>query len=447
MLNSKIISIAGSSGVGKSTIAQLLCILLEDAYHLTGDNYHRWPRGDSNWKRYTHLNPIANNLVTLHSHLTSLKSGSTINVKKYNHSSGTFDPEQEVRPHKHIISDGLHSLYSPELCEISDLKIFVDTDEDLKLQWKLDRDVNDRGYSRAQVLSAIKNRQPDEISYINPQKANADVVIRFNKGEDKINCVVEESKCNKENTKIIEDLVALYNNHLKFVEICNDVGTDKNLITGRGGNVSYKSNGKVIITSSGCKLSEVTMFKNVSICSEDRCLFGGKPSMELEVHKLLGDCVVHIHPVYLNALLCSEQGKDLLSEIFSGFNFTYIPYTCPGHKLRDAVDPHSSASVLFLENHGLFCSAPTMMGAYYLARSIAESCKNYYDKRAQPCISEEATKQFLYPDAVVYESEKEENQRLLSFIISLGLKPKYLTKSEVLEIQTSEDEKYRKKLV
>jgi uridine kinase len=211
MLNSKIISIAGSSGVGKSTVAQLLCILLEDAYHLTGDNYHRWPRGDSNWKKYTHLNPLANDLITLHSHLTSLKSGSAINVKKYNHTSGTFDPEQEVRPHKYIISDGLHALYSSELCEISDLRIFVDTDEDLKLQWKLDRDVNERGYSRAQVLDAIKNRQPDEISYINPQKANADVVIKFTKVEDKIICVVEKFKCNEENTKIIENLVALYN--------------------------------------------------------------------------------------------------------------------------------------------------------------------------------------------------------------------------------------------
>jgi len=61
----KIIAISGSSGVGKTTISRLISIALpnEKTLVFSGDDLHKWERGDNKWQTYTHLNPEANNLL------------------------------------------------------------------------------------------------------------------------------------------------------------------------------------------------------------------------------------------------------------------------------------------------------------------------------------------------------------------------------------------------
>ena len=168
---SLIVSIAGSSGVGKTTLSNLFLIALADrsVANLSGDNYHKWDRFDERWRRYTHLNPEANNLSEALQHLIKLKDGVDVKVPFYNHDTGLFEEGTQVKPADFIVYEGLHSLYG-NASKVADIKIFVDTDEDLKIEWKLNRDTQDRGYTREQVLGAIRRRKIDDEKYIHLKK-------------------------------------------------------------------------------------------------------------------------------------------------------------------------------------------------------------------------------------------------------------------------------------
>jgi hypothetical protein len=71
------------------------------------------------------------------------------------------------------------SALSVVLCLLT-YKIFMDTDQDLKKHWKVNRDVKERGYSLDQVLEKIKKREGDYLRYIYPQRNNADLIVQFN---------------------------------------------------------------------------------------------------------------------------------------------------------------------------------------------------------------------------------------------------------------------------
>ena len=94
----------------------------------------------------------------------------------------------------------MHSLYSTD-DHLYDLKIFIDTDERLKTQWKIERDVHERGYTLENVLNQINKRKGDYEKYIYPQRDNSDLVIRFfldHKDEVQLQLLVH-SKHNIEN--------------------------------------------------------------------------------------------------------------------------------------------------------------------------------------------------------------------------------------------------------
>ena len=74
---------------------------------------------------------------------------------------------------------GLHSLYLPQMRQVLDMKIYLDTDEALRCYWKLGRDQGDRGHDREEVMAQIDKRRADAEKYICPQKQYADLVIRY----------------------------------------------------------------------------------------------------------------------------------------------------------------------------------------------------------------------------------------------------------------------------
>jgi len=125
------------------------------------------------------LNPDANYITKMNNDIFDLKLGREIYQVDYNHESGKFTEKQLINPANNLIVCGLHSLYDKKSTFVYDLKIFMDTDENLKMKWKIKRDIKERGYTVDKILDSIKKRKTDFDNYILPQKENADIIIRF----------------------------------------------------------------------------------------------------------------------------------------------------------------------------------------------------------------------------------------------------------------------------
>lgn len=175
------IGIAGDSGAGKSRLLSMLKELLSEEHILCveGDGDHKWERGNVNWNEMTHLNPQANYLYRQAEDLQILRGNNTVRRADYDHGTGTFTNKKRVTPKPYIVMCGLHSLYLPQMRQALDMKIYLDTDENLRCYWKLERDQDSRGHDRAEVLAQIQVRREDAQRYIYPQKQYADLVIRY----------------------------------------------------------------------------------------------------------------------------------------------------------------------------------------------------------------------------------------------------------------------------
>ena len=177
----KVIAIAGDSGSGKSRLSALLrpLFLFDKVLEYETDRYHRWERGHEQWKTTTHLHPDANYLEKLEDDTFRLKIGETILAVDYDHATGTFTPPQQITPSENILLCGLHTMYSKQLRNLSDLKIYVDTSDELKTAWKLHRDTTERHQSLDSVRAKILSRKADYETHVHPQRHHADIIIRF----------------------------------------------------------------------------------------------------------------------------------------------------------------------------------------------------------------------------------------------------------------------------
>ena len=173
------IGIAGDSGSGKDTTAEMLTGLFgsHSVSHLSGDSYHLWDRKKPMWKVMTHLNPMANDLDRFSQDLISLSDGKSIRIRDYNHSSGKMTKEKLLKSNDFIIASGLHTLYLPVLRDCYNLAIYLDMDEELRQFYKLQRDTKDRGHSSKDVDKSIENRKIDSERYIQNQSKFSDLIF------------------------------------------------------------------------------------------------------------------------------------------------------------------------------------------------------------------------------------------------------------------------------
>jgi len=171
------IAISGDSGTGKTTISNILTDLFNDSFILECDRYHKWERNDENWEKYTHLNPEANYITKMSNDVFDLKIGKNIYQVNYDHCNGKFTNKEKIESTDNIIVCGLHCLYLPE--NIINLKIYMDTDDNLRIPWKIKRDIEKRGYTIEKILEQINSRKIDFQKYILPQKEKADIIINF----------------------------------------------------------------------------------------------------------------------------------------------------------------------------------------------------------------------------------------------------------------------------
>jgi phosphoribulokinase len=114
----------------------------------------------------------------MYEQLKALKGGQTIEKPIYNHETGLIDPPEKIEPNHVIVVEGLHPLYDERVRELLDFSVYLDITDDVKIAWKIQRDMEERGHSYADVLAAIESRRPDFEAYIEPQRGHADVVIQ-----------------------------------------------------------------------------------------------------------------------------------------------------------------------------------------------------------------------------------------------------------------------------
>ena len=171
------IAITGDSGTGKTTLSNIIKKLFDDSFVLECDRYHKWERNDENWNKFTHLNPNSNYITKMQQDVFDLIIGNNIYQVDYDHKTGKFTDKELIESKDNIIVCGLHSLYIEET--IINLKLYVDTDENLRIPWKISRDVKKRGYSIEKIMEQINNRKDDFNKYILPQKYKADIIINF----------------------------------------------------------------------------------------------------------------------------------------------------------------------------------------------------------------------------------------------------------------------------
>lgn len=175
-----IIGISGDSAAGKNTLLSDIKLFLGNRLlELEGDADHKWPRGDQNWDTLTHLHPKANYLHKQASDILSLKYGRSILRSDYDHNTGRFMAQKQIKPKEFIILAGLHPFYLPVSRKIIDFKIYLDTEEKLRRHWKILRDIQQRGYSKERVLEQIEKRMDDAKKYIHPQKEFADLIVSY----------------------------------------------------------------------------------------------------------------------------------------------------------------------------------------------------------------------------------------------------------------------------
>ena len=176
-----IIGVAGDSGSGKTTFTNSIRQIFgsEMVATITLDDYHKFDRSERRRLGVTPLNPDANNLEQLEKDVTRLKEGRDIQKPVYNHETGTFDSPVAFKAKKIVILEGLHPLYTPNLRKLLDFSIFVDPAKEVKYEWKRQRDTGQRGYSSAEVDGEIAGRESDYEKFVEPQRCNAESIIRI----------------------------------------------------------------------------------------------------------------------------------------------------------------------------------------------------------------------------------------------------------------------------
>ena len=176
------IGITGGTGSGKSTIAKEIyrqfgedCIAMieQDSYYKDQSHLSMEDRVKTN---YDHPNAFDNNLLV--SHLESLLNGHSIQKPSYDFSIHRIEDTTKVEPKEIVIVEGILILEDPRIRELLDIKIYVDTDADVRIIRRMVRDINERGRTMESVINQYLNVvKPMHNQFTEPTKKFADIII------------------------------------------------------------------------------------------------------------------------------------------------------------------------------------------------------------------------------------------------------------------------------
>lgn len=177
-----IVGVAGGSGSGKTTLTDNLVRRFGDKVCVVHhDNYYR-AHDDLTYAERTTLNydcPEAFETELMAEHLRLLKQGRSVHCPVYDYKIHNRSGETAlVTPRPVVVVEGILIFAEPELCALMDIKVFVDTDADVRLARRVLRDVETRGRTVRSVIDQWQNTvKPMHEQYVEPSKKNADIII------------------------------------------------------------------------------------------------------------------------------------------------------------------------------------------------------------------------------------------------------------------------------
>ncbi len=177
------IAVGGDSGTGKTTLCRGLDKIFgaERIETICLDDYHSLDREQRKAVGFTALDPRANNFAAMEEDMWTLRDGQPIRKPVYDHADGRIKGPETIAPKEIIVVQGLFPLYTRALRNLFDVTVWLDPETELKVAWKIQRDVTQRGYSPEQVRAEIEKRQPDIRAHITPQAKHADLTVRFSR--------------------------------------------------------------------------------------------------------------------------------------------------------------------------------------------------------------------------------------------------------------------------
>lgn len=178
-----VVGVAGGTGSGKTTVvAEILkalngkevLVIQHDSYYRDRSQLPRDQRADIN---YDHPDALETSLLA--QHLKQLLAGQAVEVPIYDFATHTRTRNcRLVTPSRVIVVEGILILADPELRGLLDIKVFVDTDPDIRFIRRMERDIAERARTRESVVKQYSETvRPMHLEFVEPSKRYADVIV------------------------------------------------------------------------------------------------------------------------------------------------------------------------------------------------------------------------------------------------------------------------------
>ncbi len=178
-----VIGIAGGTGSGKTTVANVILerVGAKHIAYLPHDAYYKdirdLPTAQRDMINFDHPNSLDTDLMI--KHIQKLKIGQSIDLPVYDFKTHSRTTQTiEIQSQQVILVEGILIFVEAELRKLCDVKIFVDTDADIRFIRRLQRDIEERGRTTASVVRQyLDTVRPMHLEFVEPSKRYADVVI------------------------------------------------------------------------------------------------------------------------------------------------------------------------------------------------------------------------------------------------------------------------------
>lgn len=178
-----IIGICGGTGSGKTTIAraivesvgaQRIVLIEQDSYYR---NLADMPLDERHQANFDHPDSIDSDMLV--NHIMRLKQGRSVEMPLYDFVTHTRSDDIEIiEPKPVVIVEGILIFAEPRVLDLLDVRVFVDTPDDVRLMRRLRRDINERGRTFERTLDQYERTiRPMHFEFVEPSKRHADIII------------------------------------------------------------------------------------------------------------------------------------------------------------------------------------------------------------------------------------------------------------------------------